>query len=156
MNIEQTRRTGARGRELALPGEFGETAQLVLLFRSTSLLKERQYLAEITGAYPKAHLLGCSTSGEICDTQVLDDSMVVTAVSFEHTRFQGGALVKISDLGSSFVTGERLGRSLDKDEWYTSSCFQTDFTSTGASCGRRADETFTQPNSSQIARQKPT
>lgn len=115
MNIEQTRWTEATEWEPALPGTLGETAHLVLLFGSTSLLKEQQYLAEIKRAYPKAHLLGCSTSGEICGTQVFDDSLVATAVSFEYTQLQG-TRSKIRDVGSSFVTGEHLAQSLDQEE----------------------------------------
>ena len=75
MKIEQTRWTEAKRWEPALPGELGEAAQLILLFGSTTLLKQQKYLAEIKRAYPKSHLLGCSTSGEICGTQVLDDSL---------------------------------------------------------------------------------
>jgi hypothetical protein len=115
MKIEQTRWTEAKGWEPALPGQLGEAAQLILLFGSTSLLKEHNYLSEIKKAYPKAHLLGCSTSGEICGIQVLDESLVATAISFEHTRLQG-TRIKIRDVGSSFVTGERLAQSLQKEE----------------------------------------
>jgi hypothetical protein len=113
MKIEQTRWRAAQGWEPAPPGELGEGAQLVLLFGSTSLLKEQQCLAEIKRAYPNALLFGCSTSGEICGTQVFDDSLVVTAVHFEHTQLQG-TRIKISDVGGSFPAGERLAQSLDK------------------------------------------
>jgi hypothetical protein len=114
MRIEQTRWTAAQGWEPAPPGKLGEGAQLVLLFGSTSLLKEQKCLAEIKRAYPNALLFGCSTSGEICGTQVFDDSLVVTAVHFEHTRLQD-THIKISDVGGSFQAGERLAQSLDKE-----------------------------------------
>src|SRR5437763_14667738 len=64
-------------------------AQLVLLFGCPSLLKERYLLQEIQRAYPKAHLLGCSTAGENSGTQVLDESLVATAIQFEHTALPG-------------------------------------------------------------------
>lgn len=114
MKIEQTRWTEAQGWAPAPPGILGETAQLALLFGSTSLLSEQKCLAEIKRAYPNAHLLGCSTSGEICGTQVFDDSLVATAVSFEHTQLQG-TRIKISDVGGSFEAGERLAQALDKE-----------------------------------------
>ena len=115
LRIEQTRWTEVKGWEPAPPGELGEAVQLVLLFGSTSLLTGKQHLAEIKKAYPKAHLLGCSTSGEICGIQVFDDSLVVTAISFEHTVVKGRVL-KIHDVGCSFTTGELLAQSLDKEE----------------------------------------
>ena len=114
MRIEQTRWAAAKGWEPAPPAKLGEGAQLVLLFGSTSLLKEQKCLAEIKSAYPNALLFGCSTSGEICGTQVFDDSLVVTAIHFEHTRLQG-THIEISDVGGSFQAGERLAQSLNKE-----------------------------------------
>jgi len=114
VKIEQTRWTEGKGWEPALPGELGGTAQLILLFGSSSLLKQHQYLDEIKRAYPKARLLGCSTSGEICGTQVLEGSLVATAISFEHTKLQGNR-VRIGEVASSFEAGERLADSLSKE-----------------------------------------
>jgi hypothetical protein len=113
MRIEQTHWTQGHGWEPAAPGKLGEAAQLVLLFGSTALLKEQHNLAEIKRAYPHAHLLGCSTSGEIYATQVFDDSLVVNALQFEDTQIQG-ARVKLSDGISSFAAGARLAKELDK------------------------------------------
>jgi hypothetical protein len=79
MKIEQTRWTQGNGWEPTAPGRLSTAAQLVLLLGSTVVLKEQQHLDEIKQAYPTAHLLGCSTSGEIYETQVIDDSLVVTA-----------------------------------------------------------------------------
>jgi hypothetical protein len=84
-----------------------------MLFGSTSILKEQKRLDEIKKVYPQAHLFGCSTAGEIYGTQVTDDSLVLTAASFEHTQLEG-AQVKITEVGNSFQAGERLAQSLDK------------------------------------------
>ena len=113
MQIEQMRWTQGHGWEPTAPGRLGEAAQLVLLFGSTAVLKEQRHFDEIRQAYPLAHLLGCSTSGEIYQTQVFDDSLVVTAIQFEDTKIQG-ARVKLSDGISSFEAGERLAKELDK------------------------------------------
>jgi hypothetical protein len=115
MKIEQTKWTGTKGWEPTLPGKLGDAAQLILLFGSTALLKEQHYLDTIKAAYPQALLLGCSTSGEICDTQVLDDSLVATAVCFEYTRLQS-TFVEVGDVECSFATGESLAKSLDQNE----------------------------------------
>jgi hypothetical protein len=85
----------------------------VWLFGRTSLLKGPPDLAEITRAYPNAHLVGGSTSGAICGIQVCDESLVATAVRVAHTQLQG-TRIKIRDVGRSFVTGERLAQSLAK------------------------------------------
>jgi len=113
MRVEQKRWTQAKGWEGEKPGGLGESAQLVMLFGSTSILKEQKRLDEIKKVYPQAHLFGCSTAGEIYGTQVTDDSLVLTAASFEHTQLEG-AQIKITEVGNSFQAGERLAQSLDK------------------------------------------
>jgi len=113
MKTEQTRWTQGNGWEPTAPGSLGAAAQLVLLFGSTEVLKKQQLLDEIKLAYPHAHLLGCSTSGEIYETQVFDDSLVATAIHFEATQIQG-VCIKLSDGISSFEAGERLVKELDR------------------------------------------
>lgn len=114
MKIEQKRWTEARGWEPELPGELGESAQLVLLFGSTLILKEQKCFREIKDAYPKAHLFGCSTAGEICGTHVTDDSLIATAINFEFTQLKGSQ-IKLNEVENSFQAGDHLARSLDKE-----------------------------------------
>jgi hypothetical protein len=115
MKVEQARWSPAKGWEQKIPGQLGEKAQLVLLFGGTSTLKDQKRLDQIRKLYPQAHLFGCSTAGEICGTQVSDDSLVATAVSFDHTRLEG-AQIKISEAENSHQVGERLARSLDQND----------------------------------------
>ncbi len=111
MIIEQTRWTKKRGWEPEPLGRLGGSAQLVLVFGSTSILKEKERFNKIKKAYPDAHLLGCSTAGEIYRTTVSDDSLVVTAIRFDSTRLKG-ARVRITDVEDSFRAGENLARTL--------------------------------------------
>ncbi|HYA15293.1 MAG TPA: FIST N-terminal domain-containing protein [Syntrophales bacterium] len=115
MNIEQKRWTEAGGWEPGNPGDLGDSAQLVLLFGNKSILQDRIWLAELKQVYPNAHLLGCSTAGEIYGTQVSDDSLVVTAVSFEYTQLKG-TKIKIDKMENSFQVGQELARSLEKKD----------------------------------------
>jgi hypothetical protein len=114
MKLEQRRWTEAGGWEPDAPGELADSVQLVLLFGSRSIVREKKWLTEIKQAYPNAHLLGCSTAGEICGTQVFDDSLVVTAVSFAYTQLKG-AKVRIDNMGNSCKAGEKLALSLEKE-----------------------------------------
>ena len=61
-------------------------AQLVLVFGSGRGLEDADTLAGISLAYPNAHVVGCSTAGEICGTHVSDDSLSLTAVRFDRSR----------------------------------------------------------------------
>src|SRR5262245_6514025 len=107
MKLEQVRWDANAGWQPALPGKLGEAAQLLFLFGGTGVLKSRQGFDELRRAYPRAHLIGCSTAGEICDTSVSDDSLVATAVHFEHTTFKL-AYVRIEDARTSAEAGARL------------------------------------------------
>jgi hypothetical protein len=112
MKIEHMRWQGSRW-EPTVPGKL-YAAQLVLLFGCPSLLKQRDLLQGIQQAYPRAHLLGCSTAGEISGTQVLDESLVATAVQFEHTALHG-VRIKLKKGMSDFQAGELLAQELDKE-----------------------------------------
>jgi len=97
------------------PGALGESAQLVLTFGSTSILKGRTCAGQVRDAYPNALIVGCSTAGEICGTQVSDDTLVSTAIYFEHTRVSGGK-IRLEQAQDSFHAGECLAKLLDPDE----------------------------------------
>jgi len=115
MKIEQNKWTGAAGWTPRPLGALGESAQLVLIFGATPILREKGLVEEVKRTYPAAHILGCSTAGEICGTEVSDDSLVSTAVRFEHTRL-GGAQVKLDHVNGSFQAGQYLAQSLDPHE----------------------------------------
>jgi hypothetical protein len=114
MRIEQKKWTEAKGWTAEPPGALGDSAQLVLVFGARPLLGEQSLVAQIRAAYPRAHILGCSTAGEICGTQVSDHSLVTTAVSFEHTWLKGSQ-TEVNLAENSFQAGECLAQSLDPE-----------------------------------------
>jgi hypothetical protein len=89
-------------------------AHLALLFGSPGALREASLQEAVSTAYPKAWRFGCSTAGDIFGTEVSDDSLVVTAVRFEHTRIHG-CTTRIGGPEDSLAAGERLARSFDRD-----------------------------------------
>jgi hypothetical protein len=97
------------------PASYGKwrQAQLVLLFGAPSLLRQRTPYLELKQTYPDAHILGCSTAGEIVGAQVCDGSLVATAIHFEHTTVHGLRL-KLTEGMSSHDAGEILSKHLDK------------------------------------------
>lgn len=111
MKITQTQWTPVSGWE-AGSSDFDPEAQLVLLFGSVTALKTSHYQAYLKQHCPQSHLLGCSTAGEIRGTTVADDSLIATAIRFEHTQVHGNAIT-LKPGESSFAAGYRLGRSLD-------------------------------------------
>jgi hypothetical protein len=88
--------------------------QLVLVFGETAVLKQGNPLKALRSAYPNAQLLGCSTAGEICDTQVTDGSLVATALHFEQTQIRGHA-IHLNASETSYQAGARLAQAFDSE-----------------------------------------
>jgi hypothetical protein len=111
MKTEQRQWTKS-GKWVPAKSELGERANLVLIFGETSALKQRELYDQIRASYPKAHLFGCSTSGEIYGERIFDDSITTTAIHFEETRVRTASL-HLSSAGESFKAGQRLASLLD-------------------------------------------
>jgi hypothetical protein len=99
------------GWEPCAPGSL-DGAELALIFGGPGALKRDDLRREVAAAYPRAWSFGCSTAGDIFGTQVSDDSLVVTAVRFEHTRIRGCS-ASIAGPEDSLEAGERLARGLE-------------------------------------------
>src|SRR5437868_2231114 len=111
MLLEQTRWSGADGWTPAPTGTLSQSAQLVLAFGSRAVLQRPGVIEDIRRAYPSAHLTGCSTAGEIFDTHVFDDTVVVTAIAFRGTP-PVFASVSLTEGGSSEAAGAELAAKL--------------------------------------------
>lgn len=85
-------------------------ADWVLYFGSPEALTAERW-EEIRARYPKAHITGCTTGGEIVGADVHDGSVVTAAVSFDKTRVSL-AETNIGIATESFAAGARLGREL--------------------------------------------
>lgn len=112
MKIEQAIWKAATGWAFDGAAELGDTAQLVLVFGDRYALSDTAALSEIRAIYPKAHIFGCSTAGEIYGTAVCDDSIVATALFFEHSRIKGISM-KLGEAGSSLLAGQKLATALN-------------------------------------------
>jgi hypothetical protein len=115
MDIEQRQWTAAAGWVPVVPGSVGATAQLVFVFGAPAILRKSSCLNELTAHYPRAHIVGCSTAGEICGTQVRDDSLVATAVRFERTKVKTTHTNILPGM-SSFAAGQQIATALADSE----------------------------------------
>ncbi len=111
MRVEQRRWTANDGWNG--PGEL-HNAQLVLAFGSTAICEEPERFDEMGKAYPAADIVGCSTAGEICGTQVTDNSLVTAAIEFASTTIRSSR-VSIDEFQSSFAAGQALALSLSHE-----------------------------------------
>ncbi len=102
----------------SLQSDAGETlntsAQLALVFGAKPIVEDRFFYQKMRNFYPNAHILGCSTAGEIQGTQIYEDAVVATAITFESTRVEG-ARIALKEVESAFQAGTRLSHALAKD-----------------------------------------
>ncbi|MCF6336573.1 MAG: FIST C-terminal domain-containing protein [Gammaproteobacteria bacterium] len=111
MKIEQMQWTQSAGWNPEIPGKLAADANWVLVFGSTEHLKNKWHIRNIRKAYPNALISGCSTAGEIFDASVLNDSLSVTAIHFEHTRLQT-TYVRVNNSEDSFRCGTKLAQAI--------------------------------------------
>lgn len=86
-------------------------AQLLLAFGDTSRLAGDEVFAALRQAYPWAAIVGCSGAGEIYGSSVSDESLVVSALHFEHTAVRL-ATAMIGEVAESFSAGQSMAQAL--------------------------------------------
>jgi hypothetical protein len=112
MEIAQCRWRKDTGWSPDLSGAGLSSPNLVVVFGARPLLQDGNLARELRQHFEGAALIGCSTSGEIVGDEVIDDSVIATAVTFDHTRLRT-ADAKITQTKSSYQVGEELARQLN-------------------------------------------
>jgi hypothetical protein len=90
----------------------GAPQQLVLGFGAKPVLESDRFYIQLKQRYPAAQIILCSTSGEIYDDAVFDDTISVIAAGFEKTHLKAIQL-SISDYPSGFEAGKSLYEQLN-------------------------------------------
>ncbi len=86
-------------------------ASLVLYFGTRRALADGERYDELRDMFPAAHILGCSTGGQINNSDVNDDEIVAAAVTFDATRLRL-CHETVTDPQQSQDYGEAIGRAL--------------------------------------------
>ena len=97
------------------PGADNGDVSLVLYFGIRETLNLDARYDELRAMFPAAHIMGCSTGGQINNNDVSDDEIVVAAISFDATRLKL-CRQDIGDTQGSRAYGEALGRELRSDD----------------------------------------
>jgi hypothetical protein len=90
-------------------------ASLVLYFGAREGLACGTRYDELRSMFPTAHILGCSTGGQINNNDVNDDEIVAAAISFDTTQVRL-CREDISDSSRSKDYGEKIGRALRSED----------------------------------------
>ncbi|MFQ5637149.1 MAG: FIST signal transduction protein [bacterium] len=86
--------------------------QLVIYFSSSNAIALAEHHEYLSQRYPSAHVIGCTTAGEIIEDEVYDDSVVATALEFKKTRVSVASVV-LHSIANSFQAGAHLGSELN-------------------------------------------
>lgn len=85
MKIEQVLWTPGNNWEIIYDQNLSDSAQIVLAFGSAHLLQDKTLYSELSSLYPNAEIISCSSSGNITQGELLDDSIMVNAFQFSNT-----------------------------------------------------------------------
>jgi hypothetical protein len=96
-------------------GGTGGGANLVLFFGGRQALACGSRYRELRGMFPHAHILGCSTGGQIVNDDVTDDEIAVAALRFDATRLRLAREAAPAPERSR-ACGEAIGRTLAAED----------------------------------------
>jgi len=111
MRTEQLQWTSATGLKTFKDNGLSNSADLVLAFGARPILQDAARFDELRKHYPNAQIVMGSTSGEILDDMVFDDSLVITAVYFDRTQIKAVS-INIGAAKDSFDAGVKLAEML--------------------------------------------
>jgi hypothetical protein len=86
---------------------------LVIVFGASRFVDEPAPIEALRAAYPRSHFVGCSTSGEIFDAALSDDSLTVAVARFD-TSDVGTASADVAGASGSFAAGRELASTLSR------------------------------------------
>ena len=86
---------------------------LILMFGSTNVLNVKKGIDDITETFPKATVVGSSTSGEIYGSEIFHDSISVSVMHFNKSSFK--VIVKDISEHNSFDVGKEIVSALPKE-----------------------------------------
>jgi hypothetical protein len=92
-------------------GEIPDQAGLVLYFGTREALASGKRFDELRDMFPGAHVVGCSTGGQIRNNDISDDDIAAIALNFDRTKLKL-ATAPASDATASRRCGETIGKAL--------------------------------------------
>ncbi len=112
MKIEQLFWEKETGWKMFSKNQLTVAAQLVLVFGQRECIEVPEIYSELREKYPHADIVFCSTSGEIMDIEVKDDSISVSALYFENTPVKAISEY-IAEAKDSYLIGRKLSETLN-------------------------------------------
>ena len=96
------------------PG-FDSERTWVIIFGSPEYIDAPEPIQEIVQAYPNSHIVGCSSSGEIFGATMVDHSLAVGVIQFEHTTLTA-TTTSVQAVEESFAAGQAIAHQLNRSD----------------------------------------
>jgi hypothetical protein len=96
-------------------GKLDSERTLVVLFGASNLVAQPAPVQRVIDAFPRSRIVGCSTSGEIHGTRILDDSLAVAVAKFDRVELRLAA-AQIGGTEESFTAGSEIARQLNAED----------------------------------------
>jgi hypothetical protein len=93
----------------------GVRPQLVLVFGGRTLLETGTGLEDLRRTFEGAEFVMASTSGEMIDTEIAEDTIVATAIAFDKTTVRTAA-TRVTQSADSYAAGRELALLLHADD----------------------------------------
>lgn len=114
MIIRRLTYTQQHGWSAPLP-QWNSAQTLVMVFADPAYFETHTPFLELSATYPDSHLIGCSTSGEINQDRVMEQSLSVAVAQFEKTRLSYASEF-VEAYPSSIEAGHALGAKLNGED----------------------------------------
>ncbi len=98
----------AQGWSQAFPN-WNSDKTLVIVFGASSFKRVLEPFEQLSEAFSKSHIIGCSTAGEIFDTTVSDDTLSVAIIRFANTRLKLMTVNCFSG-SASYISGHSISQ----------------------------------------------
>lgn len=112
MELQLLKYTSPEGWSQPLP-PWDDDQTFVFVVGAPSYIDQAHTIEELLRPYQHAHIVGCSSAGEIYQDEVLDESLVVSVVRFEHTQLKHQKL-RVNDYPGSYELGLALSQALSE------------------------------------------
>lgn len=111
MRLETLTYTGSGGWSSPLPTALDSPQTLVLAFGPSELFDDPAPLRDVAAAFPQSIVTGCSTGGAVVGTKVVDHTISLSVVRFEHSSLRIASML-VPTMAESRAVGATLAREL--------------------------------------------
>jgi hypothetical protein len=111
VEVEQLSYRNGAWSQSAASLKLNGSANCVLVFGNKGIMQNSGALQDLKKLYANAEIIGCSTSGEICEQSVVDNSVQATAIKFETAKVKA-AHYQMDSMANSFEAGRSIAKEL--------------------------------------------